>query len=370
MNYLLFNHDGSIKATNLVDIITQGSNTYVLYVYVEGFDPEDYEAVAKFILPDGEPTTPLIGQSATFQPDIEELAGYKIQLTSAQTVQYGNLECSIEIKDLNDNVLFTKSLTLTINKTTYVVDEQTITAAQYGNLVDVLASKQDKVIPSISGKADKVLTVNADATALQWSDTAFYGMGEYQTSDELIDFMQDVEEEAKGRPFTVEIGGDVYIGNYLYSNGEYLLELESLMDSERYQYDGGVPEITFADLIDQNGPYYQPYIIFDNGITDQSVISELFARYGYRRPFMWKQNASLWTTHFYAIAPGYYQIYLDNGSWGYTKLMSPADSSLKLADIMVSANIDHHLAPTNIPTGTIAYNIGFDADGNLVKEPK
>ena len=35
MNYLMFNHDGSIKATNLVDIITQGSNTYVLYVYVD-----------------------------------------------------------------------------------------------------------------------------------------------------------------------------------------------------------------------------------------------------------------------------------------------------------------------------------------------
>lgn len=290
MNYLMFNHDGSIKATNLVDIITQGSNTYVLYIYVEGFDPDDYGAVAKFILPDGEPTTPLIGISSTFQPDGEELTGYKIQLTAAQTLQYGNLECSIEIKDLNDNVLFTKALTLTINKTTYVVDEQTITSAQYDNLVDVLASKQNRFsannvrcyetlseyeadLENLSVGQICLVEISKEMKAFIKTATGYerYELGgvfshvAYLGNLDGSVTISSLYTMAGNAPFTFRYGSMPYIGGfYRPTAGVYELEVEALGSKARFYISGSeLPSTPLSTFLDSSTAFYKPYVTED-----------------------------------------------------------------------------------------------------------
>ena len=292
MNYLMFNHDGSIKATNLVDIITQGSNTYVLYVYVEGYSPSDYVADAKFILPYGEPTTPLEGTLDSFKPDGETLPCYKIQLTEAQTYQYGNLECSIEIRnqDPEGTILFTKSLTLVINKTTYAADEQTITAAQFKNLQSTLATLEIKFsennvrcyetlseyqddLENLSVGQICLVEISKEMKAYIKTATGYerYELGgvfsqvAYLGNISGTTTIAGLHTQAGNAPFTFRYNAMPYIGGfYVHNEVAFELEVEALGSKDRFFMSGsGYPSTTIATFLDPLSSYYKPYVTED-----------------------------------------------------------------------------------------------------------
>lgn len=141
---VLFNSDGSIKAFDLPQYITQGSSGEIdalrLEVAVDGVDlvNDNYTVKAQFTLPNGT-TNALI-----FNEDIGEFTiygkvygeGKGVYLTEEQTYYSGVLLVSIAVIDANLNTLYTYKCKLTINPTTYQPDSEStsITNAQYNNI--------------------------------------------------------------------------------------------------------------------------------------------------------------------------------------------------------------------------------------------
>ena len=144
MMYVIYNNDGSIKLTNLNEIITQNSNNVSkIFFAVEGYDTDNYNADATFELSNGDANT-LVATISSMTLDTTPYVGWEFSLTNAQTASPGRLLASIELKNLSDVVLFTFPLDLFVNKTTLQPDETTITVAQYNNLRDAMLGKQDK----------------------------------------------------------------------------------------------------------------------------------------------------------------------------------------------------------------------------------
>ena len=144
MMYVIYNNDGSIKLTNLNEIITQNSNNVSkIFFAVEGYDTDSYNADATFELSNGDANT-LVATISSMTLDTTPYVGWEFSLTNAQTASPGRLLASIELKNLSDVVLFTFPLDLFVNKTTLQPNETTITIAQYNNLRDAMLGKQDK----------------------------------------------------------------------------------------------------------------------------------------------------------------------------------------------------------------------------------
>lgn len=141
---VLFNSDGSLKAFDLPNYLTQGSSGEIdalrVEVAVDGVDlvSDDLVVKAQFTLPNGD-TNALI-----FNEDVGEFTlygkvygeGKAVYLTEEQTYYSGILNMSIAVFDANLNTLYTYKCKLTINPTTYQPDSEStnITNAQYNNI--------------------------------------------------------------------------------------------------------------------------------------------------------------------------------------------------------------------------------------------
>lgn len=144
MLYVIYNQDGSLKATNLNEIITQGSTTTKLFVYVAGYDTSTHNAIAYCVLPN-HTSSAVDGEAETQTIDGTPYSGWTFALTQDETYYYGEMKMSIKVYVAGtDTILFTIPVALTINKTGFVANSTNITITQYTNLIDSLNKKQDK----------------------------------------------------------------------------------------------------------------------------------------------------------------------------------------------------------------------------------
>ena len=146
MMYLICKHDGSVKLTNLNEIITQGSTTTTIFVAVEGYNAsENYNAIAQYILPN---KTESAGIGIASIQEIGETSydGWEFSLTQDETYYYGELLMSVKVYETGtSNILFTFPIYLTINKSGFVADTTNITITQYTNLVSYIESVEAQI---------------------------------------------------------------------------------------------------------------------------------------------------------------------------------------------------------------------------------
>lgn len=166
---VLFNSDGSLKAFDLPQYITQGSSGEIdalrLEVAVDGVDlvSDDLTVKAQFTLPNGD-TNALL-----FDKDIGEFTiygkvygeGKAVYLTEGQTYYSGVLLVSIAVFDANLNTLYTYKCKLTINPTTYQPDSEStsINNAQYNN-IGLLMTQLKNQISQINGQLRTFATLS------------------------------------------------------------------------------------------------------------------------------------------------------------------------------------------------------------------
>ena len=166
MNYIIFNHDGSIKNLNLPAIITQGSaGTYTLLCGIDGYDNDDFLCQAFFELPNGDVNS-IIGTAETIHIDDSDYEGYEITLTAAQTQFAGNLRMSLRLYDNPDHILWTYNLLLTINESNYEAEYTDITMAQYEGIIESLSKFQQKYTLNNARFYKSLADAQADLTNL------------------------------------------------------------------------------------------------------------------------------------------------------------------------------------------------------------
>lgn len=144
MDYILFNEDGSIKATKLTDFINQGSdNANSIFVGIENLDNTDWDCYVNYILPSQEQSGPYTVTDTSSQT-IDDITyeGWLIYLGEEVTVYEGILYMSLYVRDTStQETLWTFKAKLTINPSTYTPEVENITLAQYNNLIDYIDGK-------------------------------------------------------------------------------------------------------------------------------------------------------------------------------------------------------------------------------------
>ena len=143
MNYVLFNHDGSIKRTNFTDVINQNNDgVNDIFVYVDGLEESGHSLTGFFVLPDGTNRVE-IGE---WTEDVEYIEGkYKngwiLTITENETFLPGIVYLTLQVEDTTNNkTLYTYRVALTINKTANVGEVTSITLAQYTQLKNYVDS--------------------------------------------------------------------------------------------------------------------------------------------------------------------------------------------------------------------------------------
>lgn len=165
MMYLIYNRDGSIKLTNLNEVITQGSTTTKIFVHCASMIPSAYTtAIATYKLPNGETS---VGNSEISEQYIlgETYSGWLFSLTQDETYYYGTLLMSIKIyRAGTTDVLFTIPVELTINKTGFDASTTTITITQYTNLVSSINTQNADFESRISTIEDAYVNKASEQT--------------------------------------------------------------------------------------------------------------------------------------------------------------------------------------------------------------
>ena len=169
MNFIIFNHDGSIKNVNFAEIIVQGNNLVdEIFVAVEGRSTDSYMATAYFELPNGESnfltTTPY-----SHSIDQSPYNGYKFILTGAQTALYGRVRMSLKLEGIQGETLWTYEQVLTINKSGYNPDFTMITMSQYAALVQAMGSLQEKFVVNNARFYSSLANAQADLNNLAFN---------------------------------------------------------------------------------------------------------------------------------------------------------------------------------------------------------
>lgn len=143
---IILNKDGSIKLLVLPCYIQQGNNGVdELEIGVDGLSDEN-TAIANFLRPNGTITSLVGVQKEVSDTDGTIYNGFSFVLTQAETLFEGELNVSISIRDINNNILYSYAQTLTINKSVLDPDTETITLAQYNSIIQALNSYQQKFV--------------------------------------------------------------------------------------------------------------------------------------------------------------------------------------------------------------------------------
>lgn len=136
MMYVIFNHDGSVKKSNINEFIQQGSNNVNEFaIQIEGYDISEYVLSATFTLPNGEHTT-IVSNSLTTSEEYPYPAR-KIVLTNAETSLAGVLKMNIQAVK-NSKVLTSYTVYLQINEGTEINAVVLITQQQYENILTMI----------------------------------------------------------------------------------------------------------------------------------------------------------------------------------------------------------------------------------------
>lgn len=169
MNYIIFNHDGSIKNVNFAEIIVQGNNLVdEIFVAVEGRSTDSYLATAYFELPNGESNF-LTATPYSHSIDQSSYNGYKFLLTGAQTALYGRVRMSLKLEGVQGETLWTYEQVLTINKSGYNPDFTMITMSQYAALVQAMGSLQEKFVVNNARFYSSLANAQADLDNLAFN---------------------------------------------------------------------------------------------------------------------------------------------------------------------------------------------------------
>lgn len=169
MNFIIFNHDGSIKNVNFAEIIVQGNNLVdEIFVAVEGRSTDSYSATAYFELPNGESNF-LTATPASQSIDQSAYNGYKFLLTGAQTALYGRVRMSLKLEGMQGETLWTYEQVLTINKSGYNPDFTMITMSQYAALVQAMGSLQEKFVVNNARFYSSLANAQADLDNLAFN---------------------------------------------------------------------------------------------------------------------------------------------------------------------------------------------------------
>lgn len=138
--YILYNNDGSVKAIKLTDFIQKGNDgVNSIFLAIDGRDNTEWSASVLFTLPD-DSKVPLTPVAKTQYVNDIEYKGWEITISSAVTIFCGLVKFSINIINIDSQVLFTYENKLTINPSVIVPNETTITYAQYQALLQYIIS--------------------------------------------------------------------------------------------------------------------------------------------------------------------------------------------------------------------------------------
>ncbi len=136
--YIIYNNDGSINKFDLSDFIQKGNNgVNSIFLAIKGRDYHEWSAGVLFTLPndDIEVVTPL---SASQEIDGVLYSGWLVSITSGVTAYAGNVTFSVQIINLQNQVLFTYEGKLVINPSSIVPDDLRITLSQYNALLQLV----------------------------------------------------------------------------------------------------------------------------------------------------------------------------------------------------------------------------------------
>lgn len=163
---IILNKDGSIKSLILPCYIQQGNNGVdELEIGVDGLSDEN-TAIANFLRPNGTITSLAGTHKEVSDNDGTIYNGFSFVLTQAETLYDGELNVSISIRDLNNNVLYSYAQTLTINKSVVDPDIEAITLAQYNSIVQALNSYQQKYVAKNVRAYNSLNDANSDLSNL------------------------------------------------------------------------------------------------------------------------------------------------------------------------------------------------------------
>ena len=139
--YIIYNEDGSIKKVNLTDFIQKGNNNVNnIFIGINKRSNSTWGCSVLFTLPDGSitSTTPTL---STKTIDGVQYDGWSIAIPANATIYEGNVKFSVNIANLNQQVLFTYKGIITINPSNATPDDTTISYAQYQHVLELVLQK-------------------------------------------------------------------------------------------------------------------------------------------------------------------------------------------------------------------------------------
>ena len=143
MDYIFFNHDGSVKLTKFTDSINQNSDgVNKIFVSSSYILVSECSALGVFVLPDGTVSIEVGEAVYDFEYETGKFAdGYVITLTQSETVLAGIVRLTIQIKETaTERTLYTYRVPLTVNTTAEIQTYVNITLAQYQNVINYINS--------------------------------------------------------------------------------------------------------------------------------------------------------------------------------------------------------------------------------------
>ena len=250
MMYLIYNQDGSIKFTNLNEVITQGSTTTKIFVNVGGIIPsETVGAIATYKLANNE-TSSGNGEATLETINNESYNGWLFTLTQDETYYYGTLLMSIKIFTVGTNeVLFTIPVELTVNKTGFDASSTTITITQYTNLVGSISTQNadfesriyDIESNYVSLSGEQIITgdkrFDGDIT-FNHNIIWYYGSGDFIIRDGMTNYGIDFPRKSGTLAMTDELSSTTTIktGTIALDTQILINTTESLIDLTGFDY--------------------------------------------------------------------------------------------------------------------------------------
>ena len=173
---IILNTDGSVKNTILGGYLIQGNNLVdTLSIGVDGLNDAILIGSANFELPN-DTTNSLVGSYSTTISDDDGSVynGFNFVLTQAQTLYAGDVKVSIRITNASSQILYSYQITLTINPSSMVADEQQISDAQWNSLMSALATYQQKFTATNVRGYQTLALATADLTNLAVGQIVIY----------------------------------------------------------------------------------------------------------------------------------------------------------------------------------------------------
>lgn len=284
---VLFNQDGSIKATQFPTYVMQGNNLVdkLQVAFVDSdITTSGYVVVGKFQLPNGSTTNLTFNEDVTSTILGADYPAKQLKLPRLVTLYAGILLVSIEINNpVTQETLFTFQSQITINPTGYTMDEM-FNGTQYdqlasnvaylmehaitvGDITSVVYNKTEvnELLSAKEDVANKVTTLSSESTDVQypsakavWDTFArFRGPIPYysvESNDSVLDFLAENDVDKKTIGLYIPSVGVTLIGHfYKVYQDNYMFKFEISGSTTRYQNNYlDFTGKTFADIFNSS----------------------------------------------------------------------------------------------------------------------